>query len=72
MVDEGVPGLVGVFEWWLGGEVVADFYGLGSAVAQVVDLVGEVLVFDFELVVAAVVAVGVVGCGGCGGDELVH
>lgn len=79
MVDEGVPGLVAVCEGWLGGEVVADFDGLGSAVAQVVDLASDVLVLVFELlvsvfelVVAAVVVVGVMGGGCCGGDELVH
>ena len=71
--------MVGVFEWWLGGEVVADFYGLGSAVSQVVDLLADVLLLGcelvvsvFELVVAAIVVVGVVDRGCCGGDELVH
>lgn len=79
MVDEGVPGLIAVCEWWLGGEVVADFDGLGSAVSQIIDLLADVLVLGlelavsvFELVVAAVVVVWVVGGGCCGGDELVH
>lgn len=79
VVDEGVPCLVAVCEWWQSGEVEVDFDGLCSAVAQIVDLVGDMLVLGlelavsgFELVVAAVVVVGVVGCGCCGGDELVH
>lgn len=79
VVDEGVPCLVAVFEGWLGGEEVADFYGLCSAVSQIVNLLADTLMVGFEfvvsvfeLVVAAVVVVGVVGCGCCGGDELVH
>ena len=79
MVDEGVPGLVGVCEGWLRGEVVADFGGLGSAVAQIIDLLADAMVLGlelvvsvFELVVAAVVIVGVVDGGRCGGDELIH
>lgn len=79
VVDEGVPGLVGVCEGWLGGEVVADFDGLRSAATHIVDLFGDVLVLGFELVVsvfefvvAAVVVVRVMGGGGCGGDKLVH
>lgn len=79
VVDEGVPGLIAVCEWWLGGEVVVDFDGLGSAVSQVVNLLVDVLVLGlelvvsvFELVVATIVIVRVVNGGCCGGDELVH
>lgn len=79
VIDEGVPGLVAVFEGRLGGEVVADFDGLGSAVTQVVDLISDALVLGlelvvsvFEFVVAAVVVVRVMDRGCCGGDELVH
>ena len=69
VIDEGVPGLVGVFEWWLGGKVVAYFDCLCSAVAQIVDLVADPLMLGlklvvpiFKLVVTAVVVVRVVGC----------
>lgn len=79
VVDEGVPGLIAVCEWWLGGEEVADFDGLGSAVSQIIDLLADVLVLGlelavsvFELVVATIVVVRVMDDGCCGGDELIH
>ena len=73
VIDEGVPGLVGVFEWWLGGKVVAYFDCLCSAVAQIVDLVADPLMLGLKWVVplvalvgTAVVGVRVGGGRGCG------
>lgn len=51
VVDEGVPCLVAVFEGWLGGEEVTDFYGLGAAATQIVNLFSDVLVLVLQLAV---------------------
>ncbi|RMB65562.1 hypothetical protein [Corynebacterium macginleyi] len=79
VVDEGVPRLVAVFEGWLGGEEVADFYGLSMAAMQIVDLVSDVLVLvlkltmpGFELSLAVIIFIRIMGYCRCRRNELVH
>lgn len=52
MLDEGVPGSVGVFEGWLAGEVVACFDGMSSTATKVINLVTDVPALSLELAVS--------------------
>lgn len=47
VINENVPCLVTVIEGWLAGEIVADFYGLGTAATKVINLSGDALVLGF-------------------------
>lgn len=79
VVDEGVPGFVGVFELGVVGAVGVDlfdtlafFVSLADPCLKVGVVLGVAFIVGLELVESVLVGVLVLGVGGVSGDELVE